>query len=148
MYYLLTTPGSWREVLRAGITPVIKPRPEAIQVQVLHSTASCFSNSLCPLCSVPVHGRNVVSHHLSLRLNLSNLSLLSGQFVLVVFWSSRNKSAHKFGILHFLACYPPTNFSPNTLSLFVSSVKPYFTTSITIYTITVLLMSRRDNFDT
>ena len=108
---------------------------------------SCFSNSLCPLCSVPVHGRNVVSHHLSLRLNLSNLSLLSGQFVLVVFWSSRNKSAHKLGILHFLACYPPTNFSPNTLSLFVSSVKPYFTTSITIYTITVLLMSRRGNFD-
>jgi len=33
VYYLLTTPGSWREVLRAGITPVIKPRPEAIQAE-------------------------------------------------------------------------------------------------------------------
>ena len=29
-YYLLTTPGTLRERLRAGITPVIKPRPDAI----------------------------------------------------------------------------------------------------------------------
>jgi len=30
VYYLLTTEGSWREVLKKGITPIIKPRPEAI----------------------------------------------------------------------------------------------------------------------
>ena len=33
MYYLLTTEGSWREVLKKGITPIIKPRPEAILVR-------------------------------------------------------------------------------------------------------------------
>merc|ERR1719383_1199124 len=31
VYYVLFTPGSWSEVLRKGITPVIKPRPEAIE---------------------------------------------------------------------------------------------------------------------
>jgi len=30
VYYLLTTEGTWRQVLRKGITPIIKPRPEAI----------------------------------------------------------------------------------------------------------------------
>merc|ERR1711892_198930 len=29
IYYLLSTPGSWTEVLRQGVTPVIKPRLEA-----------------------------------------------------------------------------------------------------------------------
>ena len=29
VYYLLTTPGTWREVLRKGVTPVIVPRTEA-----------------------------------------------------------------------------------------------------------------------
>merc|ERR1711962_871365 len=29
IYFVLTTKGTWREVLKAGITPVIKPRPEA-----------------------------------------------------------------------------------------------------------------------
>ena len=29
IYYLLTTPGTWREVLRKGVTPVIVPRCEA-----------------------------------------------------------------------------------------------------------------------
>jgi hypothetical protein len=30
LYYLLTTPGSWREVLAKGVTPVIRARPEAV----------------------------------------------------------------------------------------------------------------------
>jgi len=30
LYYCLTTPGTWREVLKKGITPVITLRPEAI----------------------------------------------------------------------------------------------------------------------
>lgn len=29
VYYLLSTPGTWREVLRKGVTPVIVPRCEA-----------------------------------------------------------------------------------------------------------------------
>ena len=29
VYYLLTTPGTWREVLTKGVTPVIVPRAEA-----------------------------------------------------------------------------------------------------------------------
>ena len=29
IYYLLTTPGTWREVLRKGVTPVIVPRTES-----------------------------------------------------------------------------------------------------------------------
>ena len=29
VYYMLTTPGTWREVLRKGVTPVIVPRTEA-----------------------------------------------------------------------------------------------------------------------
>ena len=34
VYYLLTTPGTWREVLRKGVTPVIVPRLEARSEQV------------------------------------------------------------------------------------------------------------------
>ena len=30
VYYMLTTPGTWREVLRKGVTPVIVPRAEAL----------------------------------------------------------------------------------------------------------------------
>jgi hypothetical protein len=30
IYYLLSTKGSWSEVLRQGVTPVIKPRKEAV----------------------------------------------------------------------------------------------------------------------
>eukprot|EP00092_Neocalanus_flemingeri_P031754 GFUD01034493.1.p2 GENE.GFUD01034493.1~~GFUD01034493.1.p2 ORF type:complete len:281 (+),score=64.56 GFUD01034493.1:1334-2176(+) len=30
IYYLLSTPGSWSQVLRQGVTPVIKPRMEAV----------------------------------------------------------------------------------------------------------------------
>jgi len=33
IYYLLSTPGSWTEVLRQGVTPVIKPRLEASLAQ-------------------------------------------------------------------------------------------------------------------
>ena len=29
IYYLLTTPGTWREVLRKGVTPVIVPRTQS-----------------------------------------------------------------------------------------------------------------------
>jgi hypothetical protein len=31
IYFFFTTPGTWREVLVAGITPVIKPRAEALK---------------------------------------------------------------------------------------------------------------------
>jgi len=31
VYYMLTTPGTWREVLRKGVTPVIVPRAEAMR---------------------------------------------------------------------------------------------------------------------
>eukprot|EP00091_Calanus_sinicus_P013431 TRINITY_DN29842_c0_g1_i1.p1 TRINITY_DN29842_c0_g1~~TRINITY_DN29842_c0_g1_i1.p1 ORF type:complete len:126 (+),score=27.99 TRINITY_DN29842_c0_g1_i1:25-378(+) len=31
IYFFLSTPGTWREVLLAGITPVIKPRAEALK---------------------------------------------------------------------------------------------------------------------
>ena len=34
VYYLLSTPGTWREVLRKGVTPVIVPRSEASCGQV------------------------------------------------------------------------------------------------------------------
>ena len=30
IYFFFSTPGTWREVLTAGITPVIKPRAEAL----------------------------------------------------------------------------------------------------------------------
>ena len=33
IYYLLATKGSWSEVLRQGVTPVIKPRVEALLVE-------------------------------------------------------------------------------------------------------------------
>jgi len=33
IYYLLSTPGSWTEVLRQGVTPVIKPRKEAAKAE-------------------------------------------------------------------------------------------------------------------
>ena len=31
IYYFFATPGSWREVLRKGTTPVIVPRAEAVR---------------------------------------------------------------------------------------------------------------------
>ena len=33
IYYLLSTKGSWSEVLRQGVTPVIKPRAEAVMAE-------------------------------------------------------------------------------------------------------------------
>ena len=33
IYYLLATKGSWSEVLRQGVTPVIKPRAEALMME-------------------------------------------------------------------------------------------------------------------
>ena len=33
IYYLLSTKGSWSEVLRQGVTPVIKPRKEAVMAE-------------------------------------------------------------------------------------------------------------------
>ena len=33
IYYLLSTPGTWVEVLRQGVTPVIKPRKEAAKAE-------------------------------------------------------------------------------------------------------------------
>ena len=33
IYYLLATKGSWSEVLREGVTPVIKPRAEALMME-------------------------------------------------------------------------------------------------------------------
>jgi len=30
IYFFFTTPGTWREVLVKGVTPVIKPRPDAV----------------------------------------------------------------------------------------------------------------------
>ena len=33
IYYLMATKGSWSEVLRQGVTPVIKPRVEALMVE-------------------------------------------------------------------------------------------------------------------
>jgi len=40
IYYLLSTPGSWTEVLRQGVTPVIKPRLEA----TLAEEKACFTS--------------------------------------------------------------------------------------------------------
>jgi len=39
VYFILSTPGTWREVLTAGITPVINPRPEAIQAELKYRQA-------------------------------------------------------------------------------------------------------------
>jgi len=33
IYYFFATPGTWREVLRLGTTPIIVPRAEAVQAQ-------------------------------------------------------------------------------------------------------------------
>ena len=33
IYYLLSTKGSWSEVLRQGVTPVIKPRKQAVMAE-------------------------------------------------------------------------------------------------------------------
>jgi len=33
IYFVLTTKGSWSEVLRKGVTPVIKPRLEAVMAE-------------------------------------------------------------------------------------------------------------------
>ena len=33
IYYLLATKGSWSEVLRQGVTPVIKPRAEVLMME-------------------------------------------------------------------------------------------------------------------
>ena len=35
IYYFFTTPGTWREVLRKGTTPVIVPRAEAVKCKEL-----------------------------------------------------------------------------------------------------------------
>jgi len=45
IYYLLTTKGSWTEVLRQGVTPVIKPRAEAVVTEEMgHLTGKEFKD--------------------------------------------------------------------------------------------------------
>lgn len=39
VYFMLTTPGTWREVLRKGVTPVIKPRADALLAESLKIAA-------------------------------------------------------------------------------------------------------------
>lgn len=40
IYYFFSTPGTWREVLRKGVTPVIEPRPEAAKCKELQEIRS------------------------------------------------------------------------------------------------------------
>ena len=40
IYYFFSTPGTWREVLRKGVTPVIEPRPEATKCKELQEIRS------------------------------------------------------------------------------------------------------------
>lgn len=37
IYFVMTSKGSWREVLRLGVTPVIKPRPEAVLAEIKYN---------------------------------------------------------------------------------------------------------------
>jgi len=39
IYYFFTTRGTWREVLAAGVTPVIKARPEALLAEIKYNEA-------------------------------------------------------------------------------------------------------------
>jgi len=39
IYYMLTTPGTWREVLAKGVTPIINARPEAIKAELKYREA-------------------------------------------------------------------------------------------------------------
>lgn len=45
IYYFLSTPGTWREVLAKGVTPVIKPRPEAIKAEAKYNEALMAAKS-------------------------------------------------------------------------------------------------------
>merc|ERR1719222_1137670 len=40
IYYFLTTPGTWREVLAKGVTPIINARPEAIKAEAKYLEAN------------------------------------------------------------------------------------------------------------
>lgn len=40
IYYFFATPGTWREVLRKGTTPVIVPRAEAVKCKKLKDIRS------------------------------------------------------------------------------------------------------------
>merc|ERR1712051_904184 len=39
IYYFFTTRGTWQEVLRLGVTPVIKARPEALLAEIKYNAA-------------------------------------------------------------------------------------------------------------
>lgn len=39
IYFFFTTRGSWQEVLRLGVTPVIKARPEALLAEIKYNAA-------------------------------------------------------------------------------------------------------------
>ena len=38
LYFVMTSKGSWREVLRLGVTPVIKARPEAVLAEIKYNS--------------------------------------------------------------------------------------------------------------
>lgn len=54
IYYLLSNKGTWREVLRKGVTPIIKPRPEAIIAEAKYMNAKAVELKDVELNLLPV----------------------------------------------------------------------------------------------
>ena len=98
IYYLLSTKGSWSEVLRQGVTPVIKPRKEAVMAeekarlnyQDVRDVELNIEADLSTTVLIIMIARNVLVKHCDLQsLHLLHLSQTGGGPALTFYPSTR-----------------------------------------------------------